>query len=249
MINPNSIGLKVTGITGNEAMVACPFHNGTGKSATINLKSGKFYCFKCGTTSDAKAIAKMNGCTIKYNKQVVFDSQEYQEFLYCINNPIAVDDEYLMKRGVSNELIIKYDVRSNSNAVIFPCKDFDGSVKGCIIRYKTGKFRYNKKGIVECWGYDNLDINKPIIITEGVFGALRGISYGYQAISLTSSTKGIPSVLVPILKSTKVVFFYDDDEAGKHGVKNNKKKIPLALEYYGEADEANKEEWEKVWKL
>jgi DNA primase len=250
MINPNSLGLRVTGITStHEALVTCPFHGGTGKSAQINLKTGKFYCFKCNKSSDARTIAKMNGCSIKYDNNIIYNSQEHIEFLYNLNNPLAIDDPYLAGRGVTNELVEKYGILSNSNCVIVPCKNFNGSVTGCVIRYKSGKIRYNKKGIVEAWGFDNLDPTLPIVITEGVFGALRGISYGYQAMSLTSSTKGIPSVLIPILKGTKVILFYDNDEAGRNGAKRILKRLPSVKAYFGEADEANKEEWEKVWKL
>jgi DNA primase len=56
-----AVGLEVTGTSGGEELVVCPFHDDHNASATWNPKSDLFYCFTCGEGMNLEQLLRRTG--------------------------------------------------------------------------------------------------------------------------------------------------------------------------------------------
>jgi len=219
--DPDALGLvrgKYQGET--EIHVQCPFHSGSGTSAEFNLRTGAFYCFKCGAKATVSELAnQLGGAIVK----TFIDPVEKDEDNWRVNlqAPIDVANSYLLSRGVTAEQIAKHEIRSLPDGVGIPIKDWDGSTHGMVIRKYKGSHRYIYAGKrLSGWPLSNMpsyDRRKPIIVVEGVFGALRGEKYGWNVIASLGVMIKKELVVKWLSQFHHTIAVFDPDDGGYKG--------------------------------
>ena len=137
--------------------------------------------FGCHEAKNAKQIAEdlggslvaMSFIPVEYIKR----EGEGLDWVNLIRNPIALENDYLINRGVSDSFVETYDIKSSSEAIIFPLKNLQSKVQGVQIRHfdKMPKYKfYGQRTPV--WPMETLTEFRrrgDLFITEGIFGALR----------------------------------------------------------------------------
>lgn len=230
--DPDALGLIRGSYQGkSEIHVCCPFHGGNGKSAEFNIIDGKFYCFKCGARADAYAIAR------QFGGQVVrrfFDKKQSDDESWRANLQAPVDERnsYLLGRGVTPEQIKRYEIRSLDDGVGIPIKDHRGTVKGIVVRKYKGSFRYLNGGErLSGWPLQNMvkfDRRDPLVIVEGIFGALRGEKYGYNTVATLGAMVKKELVIKWASQFRQVIVVFDPDIGGYNGYQKILKWLPSA---------------------
>lgn len=134
---------------------------------------------------------------------------------------------YLRGRGISNEVINKYNVGydQEKQAVIVPVSEtyyYARSISGSARRF------YNPKGATVAISNEHLlRQDKPVFIVEGVIDAMSIETAGGQAIALhsTSNSKKLAEAIKKIGKAPTLILAFDNDEAGQHAADEAKKAL------------------------
>lgn len=250
--DPRELGLDVSRISGDEAIVRCPFHEDKHPdNACFNIVTGLFICYSCGAGANVKTLAKRTGGSIKivssskYGKKI--EDSEWRHFLEL---PLALDNQYLKKRKVTDELIKKYGITQSSKGIVIPITNETGKKVGVIMRRFDNHPRYMIYGTKTClWPlheFDEMSRKKDLFVVEGVFGALRAMSFGLQA-TATLGAAIKPEIRKYLIQYNSVVCF-DNDYAGLLGsarvlivVPTSKVLVPGV-----QADELEQDEWEAI---
>lgn len=250
--DPEMLGLKRGKYRGkDEIHVFCPFHGGHGTSATFNVRTGEFWCFSCQRASNVYELAAQFGgiVTKGYFPPAEKEEDNWRENLKA---RINVKNDYLLGRGVTPQQIEEYEIREFDNGVGIPLKDHNGVDRGMVIRNYRGPHRYNYCGErLLGWPLQNMpgyDRKEPLIVVEGIFGALRGLKYGYN----TFATLGVMmknEVKTKWLSQFKrVIVVYDNDQGGRNGylrILKGVQRVEVVLPGY-ETDEANEKLWDFI---
>lgn len=215
--SPTDLGLKVSAISGNEAICLCPYHNDTKPSASFNMLSGWLYCFACGYAAKADELSKLTGGIVE---RKTFDTPHYlitKEKLWrkLRTSPLALNDEYLKKRLVDNDTVLKFDIRHNKHGIVFPFKNHKNEWSGCQIRHYAKKPKYLTFGERNLWPLPMLETYNPqlpIYLTEGVFGAIRGYQAGFQTLAVIGAM--IKEKSLSPLQNYNIIGLFDNDLAG-----------------------------------
>ena len=245
--NPIDLGLIVKSISGNEAICICPSHNDTNPSASFNMVSGWLYCFSCGYAAKVNDIANLTGGDITFNElNVVFYQSKEKLWKRLKLSPVAIENDYLKSRLVTNELVREFDIRQNKQGVIFPFKDTNDNWVGCQIRHYDKKPKYLTFGEKTLFPFQKLEHYSPLIpiyLTEGVFGALRGYQAGFQTLAVIGAM--IKEDVLKPLQNYTIIGLFDDDLAGYIAGARLLKFLPHArIAIPGiEADEISLENW------
>jgi DNA primase len=240
-IDPAALGLETTGSSGQWVYVKCPFHDDSRSSAEFNMLSGVFYCFVCLETYSAEELAhELNGSIERVRDEKLLTNLFKEEFEWhtLLSAPLAINNEYLSMRGVTNEQIREFEIRETHDRVIFCSKDLRGVAKGVIIRRTDGgQPRYQKLGrVIDLWPAETLaNSPKDVLIVEGIFGALHCRKAGFVAFA---QLKGSPSTkTLQLLNGRRIIGFLDDDLAGYIGALKLLKAGARVVSPGGEADE------------
>lgn len=216
-IDPISLGLTVTSISGDEARCLCPFHDDAHPSASFNMEKGLFHCLACGTSANVKQLLKVLGGELISKSTIAAPSKDEEEILYShyLLSPQALGNEYLKRRHVSDDLVKKYAVLQHDDGIVFPLWSLSG-ITGVIIRRYEGKPKYVIYGSPPpLWNMDALRKRQRIYVTEGIFAALRLISAGHQAVATLGSQKIREAAKV--LSGRDVIIVFDPDFSGYLG--------------------------------
>jgi hypothetical protein len=198
----------ITRIHGNELQFKfCPYCHSPKDTYrfSINLETGQFKCLRasCGAHGNMLTLHK------DFNFDLGTEVREYEEPSYRWRRfkrpekPIVPDEpaiKYLTGRGISKEVIEKYQIKSkkgDENRIAFPFFDENGDLQFIKYRYiDTSKTKDGRKEDCEphckaiLFGMMQCEPDKPLIITEG------------QIDSLSVATAGIPNaVSVPTGKN------------------------------------------------
>jgi hypothetical protein len=218
--------------------INCHFCNDPSWHCGINLKSGLYHCWNCGSKGDVKDIVyrfeKSWQKTNKIRSEIQFygnknDTEcKTQEKLnmpkFTSQTPLKVHLNYLKKRRFDPEEVIdKYDlwfgglVGKYRHSIIIPV--YSNGIPVCFVATDCTRKRYKYKKSPEMINVENhsevlynFDTNKKkVTIVEGIFDAWR--------ISGTALlTKNISAKQLLKLKGKEVDIFLDPDawkEAGK----------------------------------
>ncbi len=225
--DPIAIGLTVVKAKGSlEVLVKCPYHKEDTPSAYFNIGKGLFHCFGCGESRNAEQLAKdLDGQISKVEYTLAINSKknktDFNDFNFL---PIAIDNKYLIRRGVGNEQITFFQIRENNNSVFIPLKNKNGIIVGYQQRKTDDTFpKYVLHGeIPPLFPFDlvgdflNSD-RKVVFLVEGVFGAIRLRLLGYDAFSIIGSTKVLNAknfVEIASSLNKRIITLFDNDEAG-----------------------------------
>ena len=242
VLNSNGTKLKKQ----NEYMYWSPFISHHKPKLQINITTGKWHCWvsnqgghnlfqlfkKVGASNEHfSELGELVDDVPRYKKttdtsvEVVQLPKEYKP-LWNGGDSIVKRHalNYLYKRGITDEDILKYDIGYcdnglYSNRIIIPSYDSDGKLNFFVGRdFYSSKMKYrNSPTSKDIVGFD-LFINweEPIILCEGVFDA---IAIRRNAIPLFGKT--IPKSLMKKIyeKQTKQIYILLDRDAIKDSIK------------------------------
>lgn len=247
--DPVALGLDVIrGMGSNEYLVRCPYHKDSHPSAEYNIEKGLFYCFGCHTSKTAKQLAAdLEGALQPMGRATLerLSALDDREWMNLMRNPLAIDNEYLAGRRVTNEQVRRFDIRANEDGIIIPIKDVFDRVTGLQIRHYSLKPKYMIYGERQLvWPMNFLVAHPPqIFVTEGIFGALRADRYALGCAAILGSGSIGPAVKVLKMMRSRVYGVFDNDFAGYLAAgKFTLHDIPVIIQE-GEPDEWTHEEW------
>lgn len=174
---------------------------------------------------------------------------------------------YMYERGLTNELIEKYDIGYDANfippgknkpvpSVTFPVKDKNGNTLFLCRRSIKGKmFNYPQGVEKSLYGLYELPKNtKSVIICESCFNALTAIKYGYPAVALLGTGTAYEISQLQQLGVQEYVICLDPDEAGRRGANKLKKALSgvglvwiVDMPDGKDLNDCTKEEFDKVY--
>lgn len=137
---------------------------------------------------------------------------------------IALNHPYLVKRNISNEIIDLFQIRwfPEENRIMIPVRSQQHELLGFVGRTiidaspKSKNFFLKKKFSV--FGINQL-MDNYVIVTEGIFDALRLIQYGYPAVSVLGAQIHENQINMINELGIPVYFWMDNDKAGWDAVK------------------------------
>lgn len=250
--DPKQIGFTSFKLTGFEAIVKCPFHNDQHPSAAFNMSSGLFICFSCGHRCNASQLAERLGGEAVKTEQGIYRpkiaASAFDEILHHM--PLALNNSYLVGRGVTNESVEEFDLRLSGDNIAIPFYDPFNLLMGIQLRStldnpKIRYFNLGDKPIV--WPINHVSqfkIGGEVVLTEGVFGAINARQHGFQSLA----TLGVATVTnsIKYLEKFNVYLAFDQDLPGyiatTHGLQaglmfTHSSTNPVV------ADEATAEQW------
>lgn len=137
--------------------------------------------------------------------------------------------DYLHRRGVSEETIEAFHIRTDSalgleNCLVLPVQAPDGTF--LFNKYRRDptderkpKYLYDKGGRVTLYGADHLtDDHTTVVITEGELDALVLWSMNIAAVSSTGGAMSFQEEWVSLLEGKEVYVCLDNDDAGADGM-------------------------------
>lgn len=223
LIDPRALGLAVTKISGTEAQCLCPFHNDHSPSSSFNMETGLFHCFACGEDANVYKLVSFLG-----GKAELIDADSLsriiphyedgdEEWEWALHCELAIGNEYLHSRHVTDEEIRRYNIRQFDDGVVFVLTDMRGQPTGIQLRLYHGERRYIILGQKpKLWPLAELRNAKQgsIIFVEGVFGALNARRHGMNAYAVMGVASAVNAISIANGFRRKILVF-DNDEAGK----------------------------------
>ena len=243
IVDPHALGLNVASVSNiflsGEVSVLCPYHDDNDASASYNAKRGKFYCYACGKAATTAELAfDLDGEVLPYigptNEYVRQDREELGHLLFqqLQRDKVGIHNEYLASRQISEKTMKQHGAWVTDYAVVFPFYyDMFRKASGFQIRFLP-KFerqtRYLKYGSTresaypEDWAnspHDRIHRSpRPVVVTEGIFGAMRAWQNGYNGIALTGASSSVRNLLKIAWDSWSIsepmYLYLDNDDAG-----------------------------------
>ena len=232
----------------------CFKHNESDPSMSFDKKGKTFRCFSCGATYNIidhymeyyhkayiEAIkAIVNDFNISTDKLHIETERKPIKAPTKHENNISKSIAYINKRCISENTIkyagIKEDNKGN---IVFVYRNELGEHITNKYRpsYKIDKDKKQLKmwfeaetNINTLYLMDKADITKPLVICEGEFDCLSLIEAGYRnAVSVPTgckSTEWITSNWTWLEQFEEIILWYDNDEAGREGVKEVFNRLP-----------------------
>lgn len=237
---------------GKDIMTTCPFHkNGQERKPSFGISKDMIcHCFACGWSGMLDDVISLcfgyDDCgfygTQWLTKNFVTVSIEQRkpiELDMVRNKPLEVkqyitEEEldsyryyhpYMYKRGLTNEIIERFDIGfdSNSNCITVPVTDLNKnvvfiarrSVQGKFFSYPSGSEKpvYCGDRCMEC------SPQTPIIVTESVFNTLTCWKFGKPSVALFGTGSRSQYEILKRLPAKKLILALDPDDAGERGTK------------------------------
>lgn len=222
----------------------CPFCGGGRHQDTftfsINVDKHAYVCMrgKCGEKGTFQQLCEQHNEKADYylewlkeNKKEYSPAREYTQPKYKVKDLTDSIIAYFEKRCISKETLIKTGVRSiNGNGqeyAVFQFFEGDKLVMNKIRLPREPKIVNGKKELKEwkeaggkhvLWNMNNVDTNKPVVLTEGMIDALSVIESGYDnTVSIPSGTNDmtwIENCYDWIQQVKEWILYTDNDEAG-----------------------------------
>lgn len=196
-------------------------------------------------TGDFDYLIPRNGVS-EFYKKFGFDYQNFkiiQEF----KQPLVSEEElasyrltvpYMYERGLTDEIIVKYDIGFDANfippgrkkpvpCVTFPVKNLKGETLFLCRRSIQGKLFHYPQGVEKSvYGiYELPDNPRSVIICESCFNALTCVKYGYNAVALLGTGTSYEIKQLRMLGVKEFVICTDGDEAGQKAANKLKKAL------------------------
>ena len=150
---------------------------------------------------------------------------------------------YMYQRGLTDELIEKYDIGYDANfippgrkkpmpCITFPVKDLQGNTLFLCRRSVEGKFFHYPQGVEKSvYGiYELPNGVKSVLVAESCLNALKACRFGYNAVALLGTGTSHEIDQLKQLGVQEFVLCLDGDEAGQRGMeklKNALRKVAL----------------------
>ena len=233
--------------------VSCPYcHGGRHRDKYtffLNLDKHTFVCHRgsCGASGKFSELAKLYGERADYVLDIYkqkFDSLDrekiYKKPSIKLNKLSKQAEDYLRLRKISLSTATHFDLRSDSKGnIIFPYYNQDNEhvlnkiriprkfVKG---KDKT-KIWQEGGGEPVLFNMNRVDIEQPILLTEGEFDCLSAYESGYKnVVSIPFGTENMEWVndcWEWLDKCKEFILWFDSDRAGKRAVEKAAKKLGI----------------------
>ena len=232
----------------------CFKHEEDNPSMSFDSKGKIFRCFSCGATYNIidhymeyhnmayieaiKSIVK--DFNISTDKLIIKTERKPIKAPTIYKNDISKAKEYINKRCISESTLKYADVKEdNKGNIVFVYKNELG--EHITNKYRPARKINKDKKELKMWFesetnintlylMDKADITKPLVICEGEFDALSLIESGYKnSVSVPTgckSTEWITTNWTWLEQFEEVILWYDNDEAGKEGVKEVFNRLP-----------------------
>lgn len=222
----------------------CFVHGGDNPtSLSVNLKTGQAVCFSKGCKLNTYQMFGLNhyydyqtykkeilnyedqGLSKEYLEHCLFD----ESYLDLFEEPTGEYLDYLWMRGISEENIKDYDIRVCNHdtskyyrRVIFPVRNYHGRIANFCMRTidPDEKLRYSflsRPKFNLFWNMNNLLLDVPVVLTEGVFDALALINAGVPNVFATLGLH-MTKYQLEFLNSYlfgHIIFAYDNDDVSE----------------------------------
>ena len=233
--------------TGNNYMIVCPFHDDTDPSLGISRKAktnysgelipaGTVNCFGCEYSGDLiRFIADIKEVT------------EHQAFKWLINNftvgeyekrridldfldaeetgnlekdiaEMEIYHPYMEERGLTPELILKYEVKYNPkmDTIVFPVYNSSGDeIIGYQERSTVGKKIYSEGNVNTLFGRQNLELDSNSVwLTEAPIDSLICKKFGHNAVAIMGGISEEKLSAIGKLPYRVFVCAFDNDRGG-----------------------------------
>lgn len=136
---------------------------------------------------------------------------------------------YMYKRGLTDEIIEKYDIGydKNTDCITMPIRDKNGkTLFFCRRSVKTKFFNYPSGVEKPIYGIYELPKDcKEIVVCESVFNALTCVKYGKPAIALLGTGNNFQFEQIKQLPVRRILLGFDGDEAGDNAAIRFKKNV------------------------
>ena len=278
-------GLVFTKTTGEEVVAYCPWHDDRNASLAINIHKGAYHCFNgCikGRYGMKRLLEKLDPNRNLY--QIMIDRfpelyiRKYtnatpvtsdDDVKYDVTQlPSAVDNPYLLRRGITNQTINDFDIRYHVgfDSIIVPIYQ-QGQLLGSVQRNITRNPKYvNSKGMDRDIAVFPLDKVEPrdgkIIVVEGLFDSIKAHQEGvtHTVCTFGGNVSHEQAKILGTLART-IIICPDKDSSGlkmAYKTTNTLLKLGLSVEYtfppgkakdFGDVDDFSNLEFHSYWKL
>lgn len=176
-------------------------------------------------TSDRKLDLSLSRDSFTKNQPDYVSEEELESYRYT--------HPYMYKRGLTDEIIEKYDIGydKNTDCITMPIRDKNGkTLFFCRRSVKTKFFNYPSGVEKPIYGIYELPKDcKEIVVCESVFNALTCVKYGKPAIALLGTGNNIQYQQIKELPVRRILLGFDGDEAGDNAAIRFKKNVTNKL--------------------
>lgn len=231
----------------------CPWHLEDSPSFIYNPKTFSFHCFGCNRNTDIidaymytgltylealEKLFKEAGMVVSFGEKNVKTRQQYR---YPRLEPINEKSHvyaYLEKRGISPKTVDYCDIREDKHGNI-AFTYYDTNDVACLVKYRPSHKINKEAGEVKAWcqkdadttlllfNMNRVNINEPLLITEGEIDALAAIESGFTnsvSVPLGANNYGwIEENYEWLDQFDEIIICADNDSAG---IKMQKECVP-----------------------
>lgn len=221
-----------------EATAFCPLHDNTNTpSFSINMEKGLWNCYAgCGGGTLARLVSRMRGIPaqevhvkldLKARWAAKKDARRIEEKDIDVY-PLATGDPFLIRRGVTEESIIEWQLRDTGLGILFPIRDAEGVLAGSAVRLKVfreghdvAKYTYNsgfrRNEVVFGIEKTKRSPKRYVILVEGLIDAVIMHQLGFEStVAILGTSMGLGQL--GMLRKTgfeSAVLMFDNDPAGR----------------------------------
>lgn len=172
-------------------------------------------------TSTRNLDLNLNRANFKQKTAEYVSEEELQSYRYT--------HPYMYQRGLTDEIIEKYDIGydKNTDCITMPIRDKNGkTLFFCRRSVKTKFFNYPSGVEKPIYGIYELPKDcKEIVVCESVFNTLTCVKYGKPAIALLGTGNSWQYEQIEELPVRKIILGFDGDEAGDNAAIRFKKNV------------------------
>lgn len=199
----------------------CPFHDEKTPSMHINeVDNGVwvFYCFGCNEYGTINKLLNKIGSDhflapigTHNNGKLIIPFNPMEHFRLDFTKGFSFYYNYYRSRGITKNICDKFSLKFDFyyNRAVMPVYTHNKFMGAIFRNLNPDEIKYSiqddMKTSIALWGYDKLDKNKKVYITEGIIDAACFWSQGLQAVALIGKNwkekayllKGMHVVCVP----------------------------------------------------
>jgi DNA primase len=226
----NGLGMQKKG--NNYKCPSSHNHKSGDKNPSMGWDNNRYFfnCFGCGENIDIYTYYK-NYCNYSFNDIMIDNGiktleEKRMSFMQEIKSkwklPTNEHLQYINTRGISTETAKKFKVGSIDDGIALPYRK-NGILTGVKIRSLNTKEQGNRmKSITGSkfffFNYDNIDLEKPVIICEGEFDCMTLVELGYNAVSVGCGANSLSALFeqsdIFFNQVNEFIILGDNDENG-----------------------------------
>lgn len=237
---------------GKDIMTTCPFHKG-GQERKPSFGIGKnmvCHCFSCGWSGMLDYVISLcfgyDDCgyygskwlsknfltiSVEERKPIELDFSRVRnksEKHYITESELSkyrYYHPYMYKRGLTNEIIEKFDIGydSDTDCITVPVADINKNIVFVARRSVSGKFfNYPSGAEKPVYCAERLieySPSTPVIVTESVFNTLTCWKFNKPSVALFGTGTKNQYEILKRLPAKKLILALDPDDAGERGTK------------------------------